>query len=271
MIVLTPLKSFEVPVQAACITPEAFAGKTVAEIAQLPVTEGNRQLKLGDLFKVEETPDATPTITLNGDFSRVKRVGQEMKTGEIVFNGNAGMHTGEKMAGGKITVNGSTGGWSASQMRGGIFEIHGDAGDYLSSPYRGSETGMRGGIIIVDGNVGSDSGTYMHGGVIKIGGNANRFLGFHMSDGVIYVAKDCAYRIGPCMTGGKIIISGTAEEILPSFTVDGVKPKVKVDDTTNIPGPFYVFLGDMAEHGTGKLFISKAKNPQLGPIYDKYL
>jgi formylmethanofuran dehydrogenase subunit C len=265
------LRNFDVPVQAACITPENFAGKTVAELVQLPVTEGNRNLTLGDLFKVEETPDVTPDITCNGDFSRVKRIGQEMKAGEIVFNGDAGMHTGEKMAGGKITINGNTGGWSASQMRRGTFEVHGDAGDYLASPYRGSETGMRGGTIVVDGSVGSDSGCYMHGGVIKIGGNAGRFLGFRMSDGTIYVAKDCAYRLGPCMTGGKIIVAGVLEDILPSFTVDSVKPKAKVDDTTSVPGPFYVFLGDLAEQGNGKLFISKPNNPQLGPIYDKYL
>jgi len=35
-------------------------------------------------------------------------------------------------------------------------------------------------------------------------------------------------------------------------------------------GPFYVFLGDFAEKGTGKLFISKANNPQL-KTYEKFL
>jgi len=55
-----------------------------------------------------------------------------------------------------------------------------------------------------------------------------------------------------------------------SFTIDGVKPKVKVDDTESAPGPFYVFLGDLAEKGTGKIFVSKANNPQL-KSYEKYL
>ena len=35
------------------------------------------------------------------------------------------------------------------------------------------------------------------------------------------------------MTGGKIVITGTVEEVMPSFTIDSVKPKVKIDDTTN--------------------------------------
>ena len=180
-----------------------------------------------------------------------------MKTGEIVINGDAGMHTGEKMAGGKITVNGNIGGWSGSDMKGGLMEIHGDAGDYLASPYRGSSTGMKGGLIIVDGNVGSDVGCYLHGGVIKIKGSAGRFLGYHMSDGAIYVEKECDVRAGACMTGGKIVIAGTVEEVMPTFTVDSVKPKVKIDDTQSAAGPFYVFLGDLAEHGTGKIFVSK--------------
>ena len=72
------------------------------------------------------------------------------------------------------------------------------------------------------------------------------------------------------MTGGKIVIAGTIEEVMPTFTIDSVKPKVKIDDTQSVAGPFYVFLGDLAEHGTGKLFVNKANNPQL-KSYEKYL
>ncbi|MGD6852131.1 MAG: formylmethanofuran dehydrogenase subunit C [Candidatus Bathyarchaeia archaeon] len=269
MITLTPLRAFEVPVQAPCITPDNFAGKTKAEIAKLPLTEGNRNLTIGDLFKIEESPETTPNITLNGDFGKVKRIGQCMKTGEIACNGNIGMHTGEMMAGGKITVNGSAGGWTGSEMKKGTIEIHGDGGDYLASPSRGNDAGMKGGLITVDGNVGTDVGCYLKGGVIKVKGSAGRFLGYHMSDGAIYVEKGCDVRAGACMSGGKIVVGG-ALEILPSFTIDGTKPKVKVDIETNVAGPFYVFLGDLSEHGTGKIFANKAANAAL-KFYEKYL
>jgi len=269
MITLTPLRAFDVPIQAPCITPENFAGKSIEEITKLPVTEGNRNVTLSDLFKIEQNPAEMPNITLNGDLSKVKRVGQAMKTGEIVINGNIGMHTGEKMAGGKITINGNTGGWTGSEMKKGTIEIHGDGGDYMASPYRGNDLGMKGGQITVDGNVGTDVGCYLKGGIIKIKGSAGRFLGYHMSDGAIYVEKDCDVRTGACMTGGKIVVGG-ALEILPSFTIDSVKPKVKVDNTTSVPGPFYVFLGDLSEKGTGKIFANKANNPAL-KFYEKYL
>lgn len=270
MITLTPLRKFEVPIQAACITPENFKSKSTKEIAGLPVTEGNRSLKLGDLFKIEQDKAETPDITLVGDFSKVKRVGQGMKSGEIVINGDVGLHTGERMAGGKITISGNTGGWTGSEMKAGTIEVQGNAGDYTASPYRGSSTGMKGGLIIVGGNVGTDVGCYLNGGIIKIKGNAGRFLGYHMSDGAIYVEKQCTIRAGACMTGGKIILAGQVEEIMPSFTIDSIKPKVKVDGTQTAQGPFYVFLGDLAEKGTGKIFVSKANNPHL-KSYERFL
>jgi formylmethanofuran dehydrogenase subunit C len=270
MIILTPLRKFTFPVMAECISPDVFQGKTTDEIAALDVWEGNKQKKLGDLFKIEENKAETPNITINGDAGEVRRIGMGMKNGEIVVNGNAGMHLGEKMAGGKITVNGDAGGWTGSDMKGGLIEIHGNASDYLASPYRGSSTGMHGGKIIVDGKVGSDSGVFMHGGVIKIKGGAGPFLGFRMSDGAIYVEKECDNRVGACMTGGKIIVAGTLAEVMPTFTIDGVKPKVKVDDTETAAGPFYVFLGDLAEKDSGKLFISKANNPHLS-TYERFL
>jgi formylmethanofuran dehydrogenase subunit C len=271
MITLTPLKQFIAPVTAACINPDLFESKTVAEIAELPVYEGNRKKKLGDLFKIEKNSAETPTITINGDVSKVKRIGMEMEKGEIVINGNGGMHLGEKMSGGKIIVNGNANGWTGSAMKGGLIEIHGDASDYLASPYRGISVGMRGGEIIVDGKVGSDSGCYMKSGVIKIRGGAGPYLGYHMIKGTIYVEKDCKNRMGAFMTGGKIIVNAAIEEVMPTFTVDEIKAKVKIDDNEKATGPFYVFYGDLAENGKGKLYVSKEANPHLSAIYDKYL
>lgn len=270
MIVLTPLKKFQFPIYAENISPDVFAGKTAAEIADLPVYEGNKPKKLSDLFKITEDPAEIPNITINGDVAEVRRIGMGLKNGEIVINGNAGMHLGEKMHAGKITVNGNAGGWTGSDMKGGLIEIHGDASDYLASPYRGSSVGIHGGKIIVDGNVGSDSACYMHGGVLKIKGNVGPFLGFRMSNGVVHVEKNATTRLGANMSGGKIVISGFVEEMMPTFTIDSVKAKVKIDDTESAQGPFYVFLGDLAEMGSGKIFVSKANNPHL-KTYEKFL
>jgi len=270
MIVLTPLRQFQYPVIAECINPDVFQGKSVAEISSLEVWEGNRKKKLGDCFRIEEVSSESPKVTLKGDFSEVRRVGMGLKNGEIVVIGNVGMHLGEKMEGGKITVQGDVAGWAGSGMKGGLIEIFGNAGDYLASPYRGSSVGMNKGKIVVHGNVGSDVAVFLKGGVIKVHGNAGPFLGFRMRGGTVHIEKNIGNRVGACMTGGKIVVSGVLENVMPTFTIDGVKAKVKIDEGEKAVGPFYVFLGDLAETGNGKLFVSKNSNPHLKQ-YERFL
>src|SRR4030043_2291466 len=250
MIVLTPLRQFQFPVMAECINPDVFQGKSLDEIAALEVWEGNKRKTLSNLFKIEEEKAGTPNITLNGDVSEVRRIGLGMKNGEIIVNGNAGMHLREKMLGGKITVQGDAGGWAGSEMKGGLIEIKGKRGAYLASPYRGSSVGMNKGKIIVHGDVGSDAAVFMKDGVIKVHGNGGPFLGFRMRGGTVHVEKNIGNRVGACMTGGKIVVSGFLGEMLPTFTIDGVKDKVKIDEDDKASGPFYVFLGDLAEIGS---------------------
>ncbi|MFW6111035.1 MAG: formylmethanofuran dehydrogenase subunit C [Thermoproteota archaeon] len=272
MINLQPVKEFRFPVMADCITPNAFRGKTREEIEDLEVWEGNQQRRLGDLFKIKETgqEEKKTAIALHGDLSKVKRIGARMTAGNIVIEGDVGMHLGEEMRGGKITVHGDAGGWAGSMMRKGIIEIHGDAGHYLGSSYRGSDRGMRGGKIIVHGNVGKEAGAYMRGGLIKIYGDADDFLGLRMRKGTIYVRKNCGDRVGARMKKGKIIIEGSLKSILPTFTIDSIKKKAKIEENEKIEGPFYRFLGDLTENGRGRLYVHKENNSQLAR-YEQYL
>lgn len=274
MIKLYPLKEIKFPVMAECITADVFEGKAVEEIENLKLWEGNKQKLLKGLFKVEENKtenvkDET-TITIQGDVSKVKKIGANMKNGEIRIYGNVGMYLGEELKGGRIFVEGNVGGWAGSMMKGGTIEIHGDVGDYLGAPYRGYSEGVHGGKIIVNGNVGNEVGAHMRKGTIKVYGCAKQFVGFRMCDGTIYVQKDAEPRAGACMTGGKIIIGGFLESVLPTFTVESVKEKVKVDEGETAIGPFYLFLGDLAEHGDGKLYVCKERNTHL-TYYEKFL
>jgi formylmethanofuran dehydrogenase subunit C len=271
---LYPLKEFKLPVVAECINPDVFRGKSSKEIEELEVWEGNKQKKLGDLFKVEiekaESGQEAPAITIQGDVSRVRRIGAGMKSGEIIVKGDAGMHLGEEMRGGKITVYGNVLGWAGSMMEGGIIEIHGNAGDYLGAPYRGSTRGVKGGKIIVHGNVGREAGAYMKDGIIKIYGCAGQFVGLRMRGGTIYVQGDCESRAGACMVNGTIVINGRIDSILPTFTIEGLRKRVKIEEGEVIETPFYLFIGDLAEDGRGRLFVAKEPNPHLG-CYEKFL
>lgn len=274
MISLHPTKEFKFPVTADCINPSVFEGKTCDEIANLKVWEGNKQKKLSELFKIQDTrtenESGKTTIILHGNLGKVRRIGAGMETGEITIYGNVGMHLGEEMKNGQITVHGDVDGWAGSMMRSGTIEIHGNAGDYLGAPYRGSSEGVRGGKITVYGNVGNEAGAYMKKGVIKIYGSAGQFTGLRMHNGTIYVQKDCGGRTGACMTGGTIVIGGVLESVLPTFTIEGIKKRAKIEEGEVVEAPFYLFLGDLAEDGKGKLYVAKDKNPHL-KHYEKFI
>lgn len=90
-----------------------------------------------------------------------------------------------------------------------------------------------------------------------------------MRDGTIIVAGDCGGRPGAEMLDGRIIVCGHLDSVLPTFTIDAIRPDVKVDEE-RIAGPFYRFVGDSVDDGKGKLFVSKDRNPHLA-FHEKYL
>jgi formylmethanofuran dehydrogenase subunit C len=272
MITIRPKHKFAVPVDAECITPDSFGDKSIEEIAALQAWEGNKKRTLDDLFKIEGEPSTISeavSIHVFGDVSRVRRVGAEMSMGKIVIERSAGMHLGESMRGGTITVCGDAGSWAGCMMSGGTLEIKGNVLDYVGAPYRGSTKGMSGGLIVVHGNAGNEVGCYMRNGLIKVYGNIGQFAGVHMKKGTIFVGGNCKGRCGAGMVGGKIIICAHIPSVLPTFTIDAIKPQVKVDGEV-VLGPFYCFVGDLADSGKGKLFFSQRKNTQL-EFYEKYL
>jgi formylmethanofuran dehydrogenase subunit C len=271
LITLIPKRVFKFPIEGKNISPDVFANKSEKEIAALEMYEGNRKLTVGDLFDIKQDNKSSEelTIKIEGNVGTVRNVGFRMSMGQVIVDGDVGMHLGEEMKGGSIVVSGNAGSWAGSQMKGGTIEIKGNAGDYIGSAYRGSVKGMNGGKVIIHGNAGHEVGCHMRGGVIKILGDVGIFAGIHMSKGTIFVQGTSQGRAGAQMTNGKIILAGHSEDVMPSFTIEDVKKKVKVDGE-KIEGPFYRFTGDLADKGKGKLFVSKPKNPYLSP-YDKYL
>ena len=271
MITLIPKKIFRYPIEGKNISPDIFSEKTLEQIANLEMYEGNMKLTIGDLFdiRIESTSSEEFTIKIDGNVGKVRNIGFQMSNGKILVNGDVGMHLGEEMNGGSIVVSGNAGSWVGSQMKNGLIEIKGNAGDYIGAAYRGSTNGMKGGKIVIHGDAGHEVGCFMNNGVIKILGNVGIFVGIHMVNGTIFVKGTSQGRAGAQMTNGKIVLAGKSDDVLPSFTIDEIKEKVKVDGE-KILGPFYKFIGDIADNGKGKLFVNKEKNPYL-INYEKFL
>jgi formylmethanofuran dehydrogenase subunit C len=234
--------------------------------------EGNKQRTLGELFETEGDATDKPenlSIHVHGEVQKVTRIGSGMSAGEIIVSRDVGVHLGEEMKGGTIIVGGNADSWLGSMMKGGTIEVKGSAGDYVGAAYRGSVKGMRGGTIIIQGNAGNELGCFMRKGLIKVYGSTAQFAGVHMKDGAILVMGDSDGRAGAEMTGGKIVIKGRMSEVLPTFTIDSVKAKVKVNGD-EVTGPFYLFVGDLAESGEGKLYLAQSANPHL-KFYEQFL
>ena len=271
-ILLKAKYKYKVPVDARCISPDKFSKLSISEIKNLDVYEGNRKRKLEELFEVETetlTSEEGFTVRIIGDLSKVKYLGYSMSMGKLIIEGPVGMHLGERMNGGTIVVHGDADSWVGSMMKNGRIEIFGDVGDYIGAAYRGSASGMSGGEIIIHGDASNEVGCYMRGGLIKIYGSVGQFTGIHMRNGTIFVEGDSKGRDGAQMVGGKLIIKGKVPSVLPSFTIVGVRSRVKVG-TERIEGPFYLFSGDLTENGAGRLYISKPLNEHLN-FYEKYL
>lgn len=252
-------------VEAEVITPDMFAGKTLEEIINLRVWEGNAKRKLSDFFEIEGEVAAKPAdlqIVIDGDASRIKYIGAKMTAGEIIVKGSTDMHAGDEMKGGRIVIEGNADSFTAISMQGGEIIIKGHAKDYLGSAPRGEWRGMRGGKITVEGDAGRELGSWMMGGLIYVKGNVNSFAGVHMKDGTIIINGNAGMRIGAEMTGGTIIVLGKLEKILPGFSYQGTVDDAKVNEEV-LKGPFLKFVGDLVEDGKGNLLSLSEKNKDL--------
>jgi len=232
--------------EADTISPDAFAGSKAAQIADLPVFEGNIPKKLGEYFTISGDAGATAAdtkVVVRGDVSRVKYLGFKMTGGEMVVEGSTDQYAGAWMKGGKLLVKGSVGAFAATAMKGGELTIEGNAGNYLGAAYRGDWRGMSGGKILVKGNVGSDVGMYMLGGEIVINGNCDVHVMTHAEGGKVIIRGNAASKLGGQMVEGDIYVFGTIEVMMPGFKPDG-EVELTVDGTK---AKFARFIGDMGE------------------------
>lgn len=235
-------KSTDIPIEADAVDPGNFEGKSKDEICGTEIWHGNQQERLDSLFDVD-LADGETKVIFESDCSKVKRIGERLRKGEIEVRGDVGMHCGALMEAGSIRVKGSAGAWSGAEMKGGELVIEGNAAEHVGSAYIGATTGMNGGRIEVGGDVGDYLGEYMSGGEIHVKGKAGTLAGLRMKDGAIRVGGDATMPGGE-MTGGTIFV-GEVSGMLPSFIYKGKE------------NGYEKYIGDLAMKGKGKgtLFI----------------
>ncbi len=249
-VTIKPKKDITISVEAENISPDKFAGKSEKDIQSLEAWLGNQKTTLGELFtiKAEGTGAvADVKVVMEGNFSRVKRVGEGMTAGLVMIKGNVDMHLGAKMSGGKISVAGNVDSWAGREMKGGELIIEGNAGYYLGAGYRGETCGMRGGKIIVMGSTLDFLGEHMCGGEIIVKGNAGILAGVSNNGGKIVIEGGTS-RPGSEMAKGTIIV-GKVDEMMPVFKLEG---------TEAVDGVYYrKYTGDVIVNGKGVLYVKE--------------
>ncbi len=206
-----------VPLECERLRPDTLATLTPFDIQNIPCWRGNKIVALGDLARIEgDSSDGH--LLLEGDWSRVKRIGQAMESGRLEIDGPAGMHAGSGMKGGHLLIRGDAGDWTAAEMKGGFLEIEGNAGHGLGAGYAGARSGMRGGQILIRGNAGNELGSLMRRGLIVVTGSAGDFAGLGMIAGSLVLLGGCGIRPGAAMKRGSIVCGQAPASILPSFS-----------------------------------------------------
>ncbi len=208
-----------IPLEVDAVRLENVVTQSADDVAKTLIYRGNRQVALGDFFKVSGSAADDETIVWRGDCAKVKLIGSNWLRGTIRVEGNAGMHLGAEMRGGEILVEGHATDWVGAEMKGGRIRIRGNAGHLVGAVYRGGRKGMTGGEILIDGNVGNELGHTMRRGLIAVGGTAGDVIGVGMIAGTILVFGEAGIRHGAGMKRGTIGLFSTTVpvEMLPTF------------------------------------------------------
>lgn len=197
-------------VDMSVLTPDPLAGRKLDFVAAMTLACGNRQLRVGDLFEISGTPvepREKAHIAIRNASSKLDRIGNGMKAGVMVVEGDAGAYAGFAMKGGRLEIGGNAGPFAAAAMSGGEIAIGGDAGDFLGSAIPGDRAGMRGGVVAVAGNAGERIGDHLRRGMLLIAGDTGPYCGARMIAGTIVVLGQAGDFVGFGMKRGTILLS----------------------------------------------------------------
>lgn len=255
-------------VDCAGLAPGALAGKTLREIAALPLPGGESGLRVGDLFRISGKADGE-TLTLLETTPQLVAVGGGMSGGTLRVEGSLGEHVGRRMRGGTLFVAGNVGDGVACGMRGGFIDVAGSAGDFAGGPAPGDVSGMRGGTVIIGGNVGRRCGERQRRGLIVVGKDAGDYCASQMIAGTVLVRGSCSEGAGFGMRRGSLLIgqpSGTpgacfaltgiyALPFLPLLLRHVAELKPRWRKSLAIFGNVQRWVGDAGNGGLGEILL----------------
>jgi formylmethanofuran dehydrogenase subunit C len=262
-LVLALIKEPDQRLDLSPLVPHLLEGKSDAAIASIELQTTREKRTVGDIFKIES--GSAQNLRFEGGSTRLDNIGENLKSGEIIVEGDCGKAVGRHMSGGNLLVTGKAGPFAGSGLSGGMLEIKGDAGDFLGGPLEGEMEGVTGGLIIVRGSAGQRAGDRLRRGTIVIEGSAGDYSGSRMIAGTLIVLGACGALPGYLMRRGTIVLAHPAA-LAPTFVDCGVHQLTFASLFSRLlapqssaaakllASPLNRFAGDMAALGKGEVF-----------------
>jgi formylmethanofuran dehydrogenase subunit C len=248
------------------LTPAHLAEIPAGDIPKLVVGTSNRQLTVGDLFKV--SGKAGNRVVFEGGSSRLDFIGADLSDGTVVVDGEAGICAGRNMRGGRLEIRGEAGPWLATGMSGGLATVKGAAGGMIGGLRPGDRFGMTGGTIVVEGDAGDRVGERMRRGTIIVRGRCGANAGARMLGGTIWAEQGFGATPGVLLRRGTLI-GPTVESMLPTFVDAGKHDLVILRVLSRyltatlgplapraLTGSVRKFAGDLATIGKGEILLT---------------
>lgn len=259
-IYLNKIRKNSIALEFDNILPELLFDKSLDEIKESIIYRGNKEEPLSKFFDINvkgvcDTSEEC-TIIVDGDLSRVKRIGFAMGSGKMILNSSVDFHVGACMSGGYILVNGNAESYAGREMTGGTLEIIGSVKEFCGSSYAGEWRGMSGGQIIVHENAGKQLADYMIGGTIHVKGDCDILAGVHMSGGFIQIDGNVTQWLGGQMKKGTIVLNGKIDSMLPTFSSQEIIHNPFINGKYFF-GKYKLYSGDMGVNGKGQIWIKQ--------------
>jgi formylmethanofuran dehydrogenase subunit C len=247
----------------SCLQPAMLTAESAATLARMPFEGG----ALGDLFDIAAAGDAG-TVVLEGATAACDGIGEGMRTGTLIVEGDAGAYAGRFMRGGRLDIKGSAGDYLGTGMKGGLIMVGASAGNFTGAMTPGQKFGMAGGVIRVGGDIGERAGDRMRRGTIVVKGKTGAAAGSRMSGGTIWAEGGFGPGAGPLMRRGTLI-GPKAEQMLATFADCGEQDMVFLRLISrfvvaelgplappSLPARVRRYAGDLATIGKGELLLT---------------
>jgi len=208
-------------VDASGLQPSLVRGMDIAALSRVKLRVNGKAHPLGEFFTLSGKPDST-TLRITGVTPALQGLGNEMREGLLLLEGNCGDAVGAGMRAGELRIMGDARHRLGAGMRGGLIRVSGSVGDFAGGPLPGAVSGMRGGTLLISGDAGARLADRLRRGLILVAGSTGPAPASQMIAGTVIILGAPGDSPGTGMRRGSLLLKAGAGALPPTFVQTGV-------------------------------------------------